>query len=164
MAVVAFHDVAPVEDPGAPFDVVREKNLERPELEGVQYPSDERSDWDSSPARVLGVDVLVAGGIVKLWLSCAHEDVLVCQLAKVDLRTGQLDRDRRDRRQILDEEYREAFARYLVHGRHRHAHSVRESQPLIYERPGRQRGGVQLSRGQVNLSVFAIDSVAVVID
>ena len=47
---------------------------------------------------------------------------------------------------------------------HRHAHPVSEGQSLVDECAGRQRLGIQLSRGDMHLAVLAVDRVPVDVD
>ena len=158
------YHVSAVENARVGLDVVGEENLQRSELPRVKHTTRKRPDGNSARPCVVGVDVLVAGRVVELGLSGADEDVAVGQLAVVDLWSLEVDRDRRNRRQVLDEEYRQPLARHLVDRRHRHTHSVCECKALVDEGSRRQGLNIQLARRDVHLPVIAVDHVAVVID
>ena len=156
-------DVPVVEHPAVVGDVLREQDLRGAESGGEQQAAEEIADPDAARAGVGGVDVGLACGMVELPLPGAHEHVLVGELAVVDLRPGDLERHGRDRRQVLDEQHRQAFAGDLVDRAEREPHPVGERQVLVDEGPGRERRGVELPRREQDLPVLPVDPVPVVV-
>ena len=71
---------------------------------------------------------------------------------------------RRDRRQVADEQHRQALAGHLIDRAERQAVAVREDQPLVDPGAVGQRRRVQLARRQHHLPVLAVDLVAIVVD
>ena len=90
--------------------------------------------------------------------------MVVGQFAEVDRRLGHRQIDRRHRRDVADEERRQALARDLVDGTERQPVAVGEGQVLVDPVAAGQRVGVQLARRQHDLAVLAVDPVAVVVD
>ena len=110
------------------------------------------------------VDVVLASRVVEFARARLDEDVIVRELAVVDRRLVDLQVDRRLRRQVLDEQHRQAFRRHLVHRTERDAVAVREGEPLVDPVAVGQAVGVQLARRQHDLPVLPVDPVAVVVD
>ena len=142
---------------------LREQDLGGAEVGGEHGPAEEVADRHAARALVGGVDVRLARGMVELPLPRAHEDVLVGELAVVDLRPGDLERHGRDRRQVLDEQHRQPFGGDLVDRAQGEPHAVGEGQVLVDEGPGRQRRGVELPGREQDLAVLPVDPVAVVV-
>src|SRR5687767_3177623 len=101
--------------------------------------------------------------MVELPLPGTDEHIWIGELAIVDLGARQLERHGGYRGQVLDEQDRQTLRSNLVDRTERNSHAVRESQVLVDERPGWQRGRVQLPGREQDLPVLAVDLVAVVV-
>ena len=125
-------DVAMVENPALGGNVVAEENLQRLKPDAEQDLSSEAADHDAVFARIGGLDVLIALGIVKFLRLGVDEHIVVRQLAEVDARLGDLNfRDRRLRRNILHEQHRQAFLRDFVDRAERQSVAVREREMFV---------------------------------
>ena len=160
----ALGDAAVIEDAALGGQIVRQQRLHRSEAQREQQLASERADADAARARVGREDVVLALRIVELACLRLDEDVVVRQLAEVEARLGYRQVDGGLRRQVADEQRRQAFAGDLVHRAERQAVAVREREVLVDPVAVRQRVGVQLARRQHDLPVLAVDHVAVVVD
>ena len=116
------------------------------------------------PRALVGrVDVVLALRVVELARLGRDEHVVVRLLPVIDARLVDLEVHRRLRREILDEQHRQAFRRDLVHRSQRDAVAVRERQPLVDPVAVRQAVGVQLARRQHDLPILAVDHVPIVV-
>ena len=157
-------DAAVVENPALAGQIVREQRLHRSEAQREQQLAPERADADAARSVVGREDVVLALRVVELLRLRLDEDVVVRQLAEVEARLGHRQVDGGHRRQVADEQRRQAFTRDLVDRAERQAVAVREREVLVDPVAVRQRVGVQLARRQHDLAVLAVDHVAVVVD
>ena len=126
-------------------------------------PPEEARHRDAAGALVRGVDVVLPFRIVELAGLGPDEYVIARQLAEIDGGLLHAKIDRGLRRQIFDEQDRQAFRRDLVHRPERHTVAMGERQALIDPIAVREALGVQLARRQHDLTVFTVDVVAVVV-
>ena len=70
----------------------------------------------------------------------------------------------RHRRQVADEQHRQAFLRHLIHRPEGQAMPVREDEPFVDPGAVGQRCWIELARREHHLAHSAVDFVAVVVD
>ena len=152
-------------DPALVGQVVREQDLDLREARGEGELAEPRAQHDAAAAPVRRVHVLIAGRIVELLRACPHERVLVGDLTVVDLGPRDLrESARRGGRNVLDQELRQSLRGDAVDGAHDHAVTMGERQMLIDPDAGLQVRIRQLARRDHELTVLAVDHVAVVVD
>ena len=119
---------------------------------------------DAALSLVRGVDVLVPRRVVEFLGPRLREDIVVGQLAEVELRAGDPEIAGGRGGDVLDPELGEPLARHPVHRAHHGAVAVRIRQPLVDPDPARQILRGELPGRQGHLPVLPIDGVAINID
>ena len=162
----ALAHVAVVENARSVGEVCREQDVERPESHRVQKPPRERADGHAAAPVVRRVRRRVAFSrrVVELALPARRQHEVVRHLAVVDLWPRDAHVDGRHRRQVLDEQDRQSFARHGVRRTERHAHAVRVGEVLVDEAARRQRRRVHLARREHHLPQLPANVIAVVVD
>src|SRR5919106_1013397 len=122
------------------------------------------SDRDSTAALVVGVDILISGRIVQLARLGFGEDIIVGEFSVVNLGTGDLDRSRGLRRDVLDEEFRQSLSSHLIDGSKNDAVAMRIGQVFVDPYPAGKVLVRQFASRKHPLAVGSIDLIAVVIN
>ena len=156
-------DLAIEQHPALGRDVVGEQQLVVAEAGGEGQLLPERVEDDAAGPLVGGEDVVVTLGVVELARLGLDDGVLVRQLAEIQARLGDRQVHGGHRRQVADEEHRQALAGHLVDRTEGQAVAVGERQPLVDPGAVGQRRRIQLARRQHHLAQLAVDLVAVVV-
>jgi len=98
---------------------------------GEQEPSCQPADRNAVLAGVVGVDVLVALGIIEFRRRALDDDARLRPLAEIDARLRHPGSARRGRRNVLQIESRQPFGLRLCHGQHHHIVVVSEQQMQV---------------------------------
>src|SRR5206468_4534011 len=108
-------------------------------------------------------DVLFARRVIELFGPGPYKDVVIGNLAVVDLGARHFEVDGRDRRDVLHEEFRQPFGGDAVDWTHGDAIPVGVGEVLVDPDPAREVLVGQFARGEHDLAVFAVDHVAIVV-
>jgi hypothetical protein len=160
----ALHDVAVEDDAALGRQVLAQQELERLEAAREEQLAGQSAHRHSASPGIALEDIVVAAREVELAGVGADKHMVVRELAEVDGRLRHLEIDRGLRRQVLDEEDRQALLRHLVHRAERQAVAVGEGEVFVDPRLRRQALRVQLARREHDLPVLAVDQVPVDVD
>ena len=125
------------ENPRIGRNIVREDDFQTSEVGGEKELARKRQAGDTTAAGIGGHDVLFARRIIEFLGFSSDEDVIIGNLPEINFGTGDLQIDRRDRRDIANKKLRQTFCRDPVHRAEGDPIAVRVGEMLVDPDPAR---------------------------